>query len=122
MAPEAAKGFSLDYGPALSRAEWFDNQRNEATNMIAPAINFIYQAYAIDVPQPVIALYVNGDPVFYDCAQCGEKDAVMYGYIAKRPTRSSMLMWRTKRSKQKRPAIFCKECWEAVVNSTQVMQ
>ncbi|MEA3200299.1 MAG: hypothetical protein QOE90_1727 [Thermoplasmata archaeon] len=51
-------------------------------------------------------------PIFFPCAQCGQQDAVIYGYVA---DEKGKYVIRTSGPYAPTPDLYCQECWERTV-------
>ncbi|MHB0961102.1 MAG: hypothetical protein ACYC0X_21850 [Pirellulaceae bacterium] len=81
--------------------------------MTTPKNEPLWNLYTFDEPQQIVVDTVNGEPVYFDCCDCGEVDAVLAGYMATRQDAglADMAYRYGANGKYRCPAFFCQKCW-----------
>jgi hypothetical protein len=82
----------------------------------------VWNLYGFDEPQKIeTGTSFDGEPVYFDCCDCGEEDAVLAGYMAttQTPTRNDLAFWFCEKLQEKRPAFFCQKCWDKLLTESE---
>lgn len=80
-----------------------------------------WNMYTFDEPQQIVAGEddLDGSTIYFDCAECGEVDAVMAGYVGSGPNYEDVALINDAQTKYQRPAFYCGACWKKLIESQE---